>query len=101
MMPLVSRGCFSGHGTVQLGVHDQVFLRSRLVAGADENCGLSPAVHCHVGNVRRNEQIVARVRLLAMLQSSAGPQFYLVAAEEVKGALVLRVDMRLRTLTRR
>src|SRR5262249_30684529 len=82
--------------TVQLWTHDHPPLRGCLFAGADKHRRSRPEVYRHVGNVCWNEQVIAWLRLLAVLEPVAGPQLYLIAAEEVERAFVPLVNMRLR-----
>jgi len=79
-----SGGRDSGNFGVERGVHHHALLRTRFVPAADEDGGLAAPIHRNVRDVRGNEQVVASVRDLAMLELIAGPKLYIVPAQQKK-----------------
>lgn len=58
---------------VQLGMHDYALLGGRLVSCADKNSGCRAAIDRDMGHASRDEEVVAWMRLLAMLESVTCP----------------------------
>src|SRR5262245_4700014 len=89
----------SGDRSVQLRMHDYALLSSGFIAGADKHRRRGTAVDCNMRDARWNEDVIARMRRLAVLQSITGPQLHLLAAQKVERRLVPLMHVRLRALT--